>query len=269
MAVRVARPLHVLLAEDNPINRTVTLEMLERVGHRVRVVADGREAVAACERETFDLILMDVQMPGLDGFAATAAVRRLERASGRRTPVIALTARAMPGDRAECLRAGMDDYLAKPLRSRDLYAAIARACGVPGPSADRNGQPPAPIPAEVDTAAVLEGVGGRIPLLRDLVALFRGESQARFTELRAAIADGDADRLAKSVHKLVASLGPFHAAAVTELARRLEAAGRAGDLNGAAPLLTELEPAIARLDRALSVMIDSVSAGAEGPTCAS
>jgi PAS domain S-box-containing protein len=263
----VARPLHVLLAEDNPINRTVTREMLERGGHRVHVVTDGREAVAACENEAFDLILMDVHMPGLDGFAATAAVRRLEEGTGRRTPVVALTARAMPGDRAECLRAGMDDYLAKPLRARDLYAAVARLCGVPEPSVD--GWPPGPPAAGVDAAAVLAGVGGRVELLRDLVGLFRGEYPNRLAELRAALAEGAAGRVARAAHKLAGSLGPFHAAAVTGLARRLEAAGRAGDLSGAAPLLAELEAAAAGLDRTLGTIVDPSPSGTGGPTCAS
>jgi signal transduction histidine kinase/ligand-binding sensor domain-containing protein/DNA-binding response OmpR family regulator len=129
----------ILLAEDNPINQVVAVRMLEKRGHRVTVVANGREAVAALAREAFDLVLMDVQMPEMDGFEATAAIRQAERAGGRHLPVFAMTAHAMKGDAERCRAAGMDGYLPKPIRPADLYALIegcrprrdGKAAGVP------------------------------------------------------------------------------------------------------------------------------------------
>ena len=114
----------ILLAEDNPVNQVVAARLLERRGHEVTVVADGHGAVAAVEREIYDLVLMDVQMPGMDGFEATAIIRQRESGTGRHLPIFAMTARAMKGDAEQCRLAGMDGYLPKPVRSADLYALV-------------------------------------------------------------------------------------------------------------------------------------------------
>ncbi|MEO5820012.1 MAG: response regulator [Vicinamibacteraceae bacterium] len=130
-AVATARTgLHVLLAEDNKVNQRVAARFLERLGHRVTLANDGREAVDQWQREVFDLVLMDVQMPEMDGFEAVAAIRDAERTLGRRTPVVALTAHAMSGDRERCLAAGMDGYLTKPVKLAQLVAAIDDAVPV-------------------------------------------------------------------------------------------------------------------------------------------
>jgi CheY-like chemotaxis protein len=118
--------LRILVAEDNPVNQKLATRLLEQKGHRVVVAANGREAVAAHEAGGFDLILMDVQMPEMDGIAATAAIRRAEEATGVRTPIIAVTAHAMEGDRDRCLAAGMDDYLSKPIKPARLAALLDR-----------------------------------------------------------------------------------------------------------------------------------------------
>jgi signal transduction histidine kinase/ligand-binding sensor domain-containing protein len=118
----------ILVVEDNPVNQVVAVRLLEKRGHLVTVAADGREAVAAVRRERFDLILMDVQMPEMDGFEATAIIRQAETGTGRHVPIVAMTARAMKGDEERCRVAGMDGYLPKPIRSPDLYA-IVDACG--------------------------------------------------------------------------------------------------------------------------------------------
>jgi CheY-like chemotaxis protein len=122
----VKRPLRVLLAEDNPINQKVGVMLLERQGHTVVTASTGAEAVESSARENFDLILMDIQMPVMNGYDATRAIRARERNTGRRLPVIALTAHAMQGDRQTCLDAGMDDYLSKPIQTRELCEALAR-----------------------------------------------------------------------------------------------------------------------------------------------
>ncbi|MGB4780538.1 response regulator, partial [Candidatus Methylomirabilis sp.] len=120
------RRRRILLAEDNPVNQLLAVRLLEKEGHSVSVAGTGLQALAALEQEPFDLILMDVQMPEMDGFEATAAIRTLEQVSGRHIPIVALTAHAIKGDRDRCLEAGMDEYLSKPLQAEALFSMIAR-----------------------------------------------------------------------------------------------------------------------------------------------
>ena len=117
-------PLHVLVAEDNSVNQRLALRLLEKRGHRVKIVGNGAQAIEALAQDDFDVVLMDVQMPEMDGFQATAAIREQERASGDHMPIIAMTAHAMRGDRERCLEAGMDDYISKPLRAEDFYQVV-------------------------------------------------------------------------------------------------------------------------------------------------
>jgi two-component system, sensor histidine kinase and response regulator len=116
----------ILLAEDNAVNQTLALRLLERRGYAVVVAGNGREALKAHEKQSFDLILMDVQMPEMDGFEAAAAIRRMEKSTGAHVPIVAMTAHAMKGDREQCLAAGMDDYIPKPIRPQEMYEIIAR-----------------------------------------------------------------------------------------------------------------------------------------------
>ena len=120
--------LRILLAEDNPMNQMHAVRLLEKRGHVVTVASNGRQTLEALEKERFDLVLMDVQMPGLDGFETTAAIRQRERSVGGHIPIVATTAHAMKGDRERCLAAGMDDYTSKPIRAEKLFEAIARLC---------------------------------------------------------------------------------------------------------------------------------------------
>jgi CheY-like chemotaxis protein len=121
----------VLLAEDNMVNQRLAVRLLEKRGYTVVVAADGHEALAAFDEQTFDLVLMDVQMPLMGGFEVTAAIREREKATGAHTPIVAMTARAMKGDREECLAAGMDDYLAKPIRTQELFEILDRLAQPP------------------------------------------------------------------------------------------------------------------------------------------
>ncbi len=127
----VGKRLDILLAEDNLINQKIAVRLLEKAGHRVRVTGNGKEALAALEREAFDLVLMDVQMPEMGGFEATGIIREREKGSGRHVPVIAMTAHAMKGDRERCLAAGMDDYLAKPVQREELLRVLGTLAAVP------------------------------------------------------------------------------------------------------------------------------------------
>jgi two-component system, sensor histidine kinase and response regulator len=122
--------VRILLAEDNAVNQTLAVRLLEKRGYLVTVAADGHAALAALEKQSFDLILMDVQMPQMDGFQATAAIRQKEESGARRTPIVAMTAHALKGDQERCLAAGMDGYVSKPIRTAELFAAIETALGL-------------------------------------------------------------------------------------------------------------------------------------------
>jgi CheY-like chemotaxis protein len=126
METAAPRRLRVLLAEDTPVNQTLALRILEKQGHSVHVVENGQAALQALAQQPFDLVLMDVQMPVMDGLEATAAIRMREQTSGAHLPILAMTAHAMPGDRERCLAAGMDDYVAKPMQPAELLTAIER-----------------------------------------------------------------------------------------------------------------------------------------------
>jgi two-component system, sensor histidine kinase and response regulator len=133
---RSATRSRVLIAEDNVVNQTLARRLLEKHGYLVSVVGDGRAAVAALKRQSFDMVLMDVQMPGMDGFEATAAIRKQEHLSGKHIPIIAMTAHALKGDQERCLAAGMDGYVSKPIRSKELYAVIESMLGASGVQPD-------------------------------------------------------------------------------------------------------------------------------------
>jgi two-component system, sensor histidine kinase and response regulator len=164
------RPLRILLAEDSPVNQQVAQQLLERHGHHVVIANDGRAALAALKHESFDLVLMDVQMPELDGLTATRLLRQRERKEGGHVPVVAMTANAMQGDRERCLAAGMDGYLAKPIRAEQFYAAVeqyaapgeaeAAAPATPAEAQAAGAQPAAPTPAEAQAAAPAAPAGG-------------------------------------------------------------------------------------------------------------
>ncbi len=207
------RPLHVLVAEDNAVNQKLAQHLLSKHGHTVVIVNTGREAVEALEKQTFDLVLMDVQMPEMDGFEATAEVRRREAPTGRRIPIIAMTAHAMKGDRERCLERGMDGYVSKPIQTRDLYAAIA-ALGPAEPAAppEETEREAAAEGALVDPAEALARVGGDWELLRSLTEVFFDSYPAQLEQLREAVGHGDAPTVYRLAHTLVGAVGIFRGA---------------------------------------------------------
>jgi PAS domain S-box-containing protein len=253
------RPLRVLLVEDNSVNQKLAGRLLEKQGHRVVVAGNGIEALhilgirsqestqarSASEgtgpslTPEFDLVLMDVQMPEMDGFEATTRIREWERGTGRRLPILAMTAHAMKGDRERCLEAGMDGYVPKPIHATELTRAIDALL----PGAD----PAAPAGPAVDRETALDRVGGDVQLLRQIVCLFLEEYPRWLGEIREALASGDAGRLHLSAHGLKGSLGIFGARAAFDAAQRLEALGRARDLGGAEQTYAALEEALGRL----------------------
>lgn len=258
---RGQRPLRILLAEDNEVNRALAVKTLEKRGHTVILAGDGREALAVLQTETVDLILMDVQMPELDGFGATAAIREREQVTGGHVPIIALTAYAMKGDRERCLAAGMDTYVSKPLRVKELFDAIARlipegATALP----TRNDILAAPAdsgPSEpaFDLAWALARAEGDRKLLGKVIELFLSQTYKLLPEIRSAGERGDGPALERLAHKLKGSMGSFGAGRASAAALRLEVMGRQGEFVGTEESLTDLEQETARLVEALKVFI--------------
>ncbi|MBY0525277.1 MAG: PAS domain S-box protein [Gemmataceae bacterium] len=231
-------PLRILLAEDNAVNQLVASEMLQGEGHRVRVVSNGREALTVLEQEPFDVVLMDVQMPEMDGLEAAAEIRRRE-GGGRRLPIIALTAMAVQGDQEKCRQAGMDSYVTKPIDWEALGRALREVCGIAHGKAD--------APVEVEREKILARAGGRLSLVQEVVNLFVASYPALLVEMRMSLRENDAQRLYRTAHKLVGSLGNFDSGRGVEAARDLEALGRTGELAEATTLIAELEDYLGRL----------------------
>lgn len=235
MAPPKSPPLQVLVVEDNAFNQRLLVAFLEEAGHTPVLAANGREALAALERQGFDLILMDVQMPDMNGFQATAAIRTREDSGGSRTPILAITAHADQEDRERCLAAGMDGYIAKPIRYEELIALVERW--------GFRELEPAARPAEPE-------VGRRTGLRPELASRFVEDAQSLQIEMRDAIARRDAAALERAAHSLSGTAGLFLAEAVFALARCLEKLAKAEDFGpGTDRACRELEEEIARLAR--------------------
>ena len=224
------RTCRILLVEDNAVNQIMAVKLLQRRGHRVSVAGNGREALEQLAAGRFDVVLMDVQMPVMDGFEAVARIRRSEQADGLpHQPVIAMTAHAMKGDRQQCLDAGMDEYLSKPVRSDQLQRTIEHVL-------DQNRVPPAPAvadspaapaaPAALDAAGLLDSLDGDLTLLGELLAIFRDDTAERLAAARQACVLGDATALARLAHTLKGSIGNFRAADAVATTLELESLGR-------------------------------------------
>jgi len=234
-------PLRILVAEDNEPNRILVTALLEKRGWQAHPVANGKAAVAAARNGGFDLVLMDVQMPGMDGFAATEAIRKAEQEAGRPpTPVVGVTAHALRGDREKCLAAGMDDYLVKPVVAADLYQVIQRWAPPPQP-APQSGDGPTDLPG------VLKAIGGDPKLLERLVESFLRDYPARLEQMRAALGAGDTRALAREAHGLRGAIALFRATEASEEAAHMEALGMDNRLEEAKGALGRLEEKTRRL----------------------
>jgi two-component system, sensor histidine kinase and response regulator len=245
------RKLRILLAEDNSVNQLIAVRILEKRGHHVTVAANGREAVAASQQSRFDLVLMDLQMPGMDGFEATAAIRQQEASSGTRLPIIALTAHAMATDRERCLAAGMDGYIAKPVKGEDLIETVERlGQHAAAPTAEAAPKPDEQEP--IDTAAALTHVEGDVQLLKDLIALFLEELPEMMANLGAAVRAADSGAIERAAHKLKGSVGNFAARPAFTAALNLEILGREGRLPETGAAWDELTTEVMRLQSAMA-----------------
>jgi CheY-like chemotaxis protein/HPt (histidine-containing phosphotransfer) domain-containing protein len=244
------RRLRVLLAEDSLVNQQLAVALLSREGHEVVVVNNGREAVAAVEKGPFDVALMDVQMPDMDGLEATAIIRRNEAArGGQRLPIIAMTAHALSGDRQRCMEAGMDGYTPKPINADELLAAIEKLTVSRGGAAEvalnSNGDP-------VDWPAALKTVRGDSRLLDTIVDTAVKEIPELLASIRAAVTGGDPQSLRRAAHTLKGSVRYFGAVRVIDLAARLENLARTENLHAAREVLPALGDASDQLLASLS-----------------
>jgi PAS domain S-box-containing protein len=271
------KALHFLLAEDNDVNQKLVVWLLQKRGHSVTVVDNGKKALAALdavvalEQGPFDIILMDVQMPEMNGLEATKIIRQREASTGTHVPIIAMTALAMKGDRELCLAAGMDEYISKPIRPHQVFEAVERLLEVRGnnpakqPGSDQ-GRSTAmaestlsvsafpestPDEAAFHEADLLLRVDGSVELMQQLIELFKEEWPPLLAEIAAAIDHGNADAVHRLSHKIKGSAGIFGAHAVVRATARLEQMGRAKDLSEAVGELANLSRELNRLQAAM------------------
>jgi CheY-like chemotaxis protein len=258
-----SRPgFRILVAEDNVVNRALATAILENRGHSLVHAANGREVVEAAAREAFDLILMDVQMPEMDGFEATRLVREAEHATGRHTPIAAMTAHAMAGDRERCLAAGMDEYLSKPLEKAVLFALLDRiaAISTAAPNGHRQSEALRRLAHESSAGALpifsreklLDELDGDETLMRRMIALFQENTPRLLDDIRASVARRNAAELARSTHTLLSSLGVFGAHDARRLTLQLEAQARHEDYEHTDRTFAALERGTADIHAALA-----------------
>jgi CheY-like chemotaxis protein len=256
--------LHILLVEDSEVNRNLVTRLLGKQGHNVVVARNGREAVAAVQHTpggVFDLILMDVQMPDMDGFETTAAIRARESLTGGRVPIIAVTAYAMKGDRERCLAAGMDGYLSKPIRVQELLELLRQYEALPVQTSEGS-QPPEQEECrqagdedeQLDRCALLDRFGGDSQLLSELIEIYLSESPSLLAAAQRAFQEKKGQDLARAAHTIKGSAGNFNARATVRAAERLEAFAQEGDFSRAQEAMSALEREMQRFDRVLSAL---------------
>ena len=253
--LRFSRPLRVLVVEDTPFNQKFILRLLERWGVSAVLAENGRSALGIFAREPFDLVLMDVQMPVMDGLEASRAMRRMGATEGRRTPIIAMTAHAIKGDRERCLEAGMDDYISKPIDAENLHQMIERLVA----------SVPSPVPADPKTlpptaSSLLAAFGSDWGFFKEVTEVFLEDVPQQLESLRRSCKEADAPVLCRAAHSLRGMLRNFQADAAADKALALEKMGRTQDLTGALPLIEEIAEDVAQLEWGLRKIIE------EGPT---
>ncbi|MBI9085731.1 MAG: response regulator [Desulfobacterales bacterium] len=250
-AGEASRPLRILLADDNPVNRRVAAALLERRGHRVTVCANGREAVDQAAKQAFDLVLMDIQMPEMDGMTATQAIRAKEAGSGIRTPILAMTGLSGADARNRCLAAGMDGSVSKPVRPDELDRFVSGRESPPVTAVAR-----AKGPEAFDPEELLAGVENDRGLLKEMVNLFMETAPGLLTAIGRAAASGDAEALERSAHALKGAAANFFAHDAVAAAQWLEQAGRDGEMVNVAQGVVDVEGAVGRLTEALVAVVE-------------
>jgi PAS domain S-box-containing protein len=248
-------PLRVLVAEDNSVNRELATTVLQKLGHSVVTASNGQETLSAWQRTRPDMILMDVQMPAMDGLEATAHIRRLEQGTGRHVPIIGLTAHAMKGDREDGLAAGMDDYLTKPLQLDDLRRAIEQW----KPKIAADSQEPSNVPANesFECANLLKSLDGDTAALRRLVTLFLDTTPSLLADIRTAVRQRNASALEHAAHTLKGSLTHLEEAKSRGVAAELERLAHLGDLEHTMSLAAQLDQSLTPFQESLQRWLKS------------
>jgi CheY-like chemotaxis protein len=247
------RSYRCLIADDNSVNQKMVWKMLTFAGHSAEVASTGQEAVALAFTHSFDIILMDVQMPCMDGLEATAMIRELERGTDSRVPILAMTAHAMPGDRERCLRAGMDGYLSKPVRIGDLLRAVDHFGGGAESAFEQDALEPqvrdtgSKRMGELDYSAALARVGGDVELLRELAGMFLEEYPKLLEEIRLGLSEQNVPKAGNAAHQLKGLLAQFGAETARQAAYAVEQPARQGDLAATRQNLQLLEEAMRRV----------------------
>jgi CheY-like chemotaxis protein len=229
------------VVEDNAVNQHLALLMLEKVGYRADVAANGVEALEALERQPYDTVLMDVEMPEMDGLEATRRIHR-RWPEEQRPHIVAVTANAMQGERELCIQAGMDDYITKPIHLEELVGALTRGARRPGapqsaPAIDRD---------VIRRLGASFGEGGNGSMAA-LIDTFLGHVPGQMAAIRTAIERGETDEVRRGAHTLKSNAATFGAATLADLCRELEAAAKAGTLEGGSGLLTRIEVELERV----------------------
>jgi CheY-like chemotaxis protein/HPt (histidine-containing phosphotransfer) domain-containing protein len=285
--------LNILLAEDNLINQTLATKLLETRGHRVTLATNGKEVVAAFKNGDFDLILMDIQMPKMDGFEATREIRKIEDGSQEkqtptanpsiinnlsgearraktdrqstieRVPIIAMTAHAMTGDREKCIAAGMDDYVSKPINPETLFSVINKVARTSqSEEAHQQTQPSQGSktfsPTTFDLSNAMETVLGNKDLFREIAGMFLENCPDYIAKIKKGIAGNDAGILEREAHNLKGAIGSFSAGETYEAADRLEKLGKEGEMSAAAEVLSSLESVLNEFASEMKIVLQEM-----------
>jgi PAS domain S-box-containing protein len=249
--------VRILLVEDNAVNQLVVLRLLEKQGHAVTIAGDGKKALAALQKDSYDLVLMDIQMPEMNGWEATKAIREGEKVTGGHIYIAAMTAHAMKGDAERCIAAGMDDYLAKPIHTPELLALVDKIEGRKGRATGEV----ASTRASIDLAEVLERLEGDRKLFDEMAQLFREDCPRITEDIRHAIDIQDARALERHAHNLKGSSANLGAASVAQAAGALEECARSGNLERGNDLFKSIERELELLHSELEAFSQSVATG--------
>jgi len=250
-AIRIpSRSLKILVAEDTLFNQKFIQRLLDRWNHQITLVENGRQALDTLYNDSFDIVLMDVQMPEMDGLTATKEIRNL-KSKIRRIPIIAMTAHAIKGDRERCLEAGMDEYVSKPIDSDKLFDAIetlTRTSGASDRAQDES--------AKLDKEMLLKAFDGDWSFLKEVVEVFLSDYPRLLDNLRRAFEQNDSDTLMRAAHSLKGMLKNFQAETAAEVAFELEKKGQAESFDGVPEVIDNLAGQVADVDKTLRSILD-------------
>ena len=253
ISTSMKKDIRILVAEDNLVNQRVVERMLEKIGYSSDVVANGLEAVSAIESIPYNLVFMDIQMPKMDGFEATSIIREKEKITHRHVPIIAMTAYALKGDRERCIEAGMDNYIAKPIKPEDIGMIMAMYLVPEQQALTVAGQPA--IIQSFDKTSLLERLSGDREFCKEIVDLFVQDFPHQLVVLKKALREKDGSMIEKHGHKIKGASANAEAQIMKEIAREIEKYGKKNDIGKILPLIERLEEEFERL-KAEALIID-------------